>query len=212
MLDTATMNSYAKRFDAIRGLEKQDLVAPQQAGSVAFSDLGRHAFFEFSGKIYKIEDINRYQETSDDFKSPKGYFIFEMTCLCIDTGETVYFEWEIDDELEISMAQERVSFRSLTDEAGEAIDEDDLDQIADGRDAVVFGGEKFWYEDDWASIYERGARSENVYMYEFENEGGTKFLTIEEWQSSGREEYRIYTSIPVAPGSIRVISKGDLQR
>ncbi len=45
-------------------------------------------------------------------------------------------------------------------------------------------------------------------MYEFENEAGSLFLTIEEWQGSSREEYRIYTSVPVNPDSITLISKG----
>ncbi len=71
-------------------------------------------------------------------------------------------------------------------------------------------GEKFWYEDDWASVYYRGNKEEKVYMYEFENEAHTKFLTIEEWQGSGKDEYQIYTSTPVDPNSIRIISKGDL--
>ncbi|MCP4024349.1 MAG: DUF4178 domain-containing protein, partial [Desulfobacteraceae bacterium] len=131
------------------------------------------------------------------------------TCLCLETGETFNFEWEYDDELEIAMTLERLSFRNLKDEAGENIDEDDLDQIADDKDAVVFNQEKFWYEDDWAAIYLRGTKEEKVYMYEFENEGALKFLTIEEWDSgSGKESYQIYTSLPVEPGNIRVLSKG----
>ena len=46
-------------------------------------------------------------------------------------------------------------------------------------------------------------------MYEFENENHTRFLTIEEWSGSGREEYQIYTSSPVDPDMIGLISKGD---
>ena len=108
------------------------------------------------------------------------------------------------------MTLERFSFRNLKDDAGESIDEDDLDQIADDKDVVVINGEKFWYDDDWASVYYRGTKQEKVYMYEFENEVQTKFLTIEEWSGSGKDEYQIYTSSPVNPDSINIISKGDL--
>jgi len=47
-------------------------------------------------------------------------------------------------------------------------------------------------------------------MYEFENEGGTLFLTIEEWSNDGREEYRMYTSSPVDPKDMTLISKGEV--
>lgn len=210
MLDTATQKSFRERFNAIRTLEKKTLVTPQEKTALTIKDAGNHSFFDYLGKTYYIKSLNRYEETSDDFKTKKGYFITELGCLCLETGESFNFEWEFDDELEVSMTTERLSFRELKDDAGESIDEDDLDQIADDRDVIVIKGEKFWYEDDWASVYYRGDREENVYMYEFENETHSTFLTIEEWSGSGKDEYQIYTSTPVDPDNIRIISKGDL--
>ncbi len=210
MLDIATQKSFTQRFTAIRKLKKEQLVSDTQKISFTLKDVGQNSFFEYLGKTWFIKDFNKYEETSDDFKSKKGYFIYELTCLCLETGKTANFEWEFDDELEISMTLERLSFRNLKDDAGEAIDEDDLDQIADDKDVIVINGEKFWYEDDWASIYYRGSREEKVYMYEFENENHTKYLTIEEWSGSGKDEYQIYTSSPIDPDSISIISKGDI--
>lgn len=209
MLDAATQKSYQERVTAIRTLKKEALVSRQDTAGLGIKDAGSLAFFDYLGKTYFVKEVNKYEETSDDFKTKKGYFIHELTCLCLETGQTVNFEWEFDDELEVSMTLERLSFRNLKDDTGEAIDEDDLDQIADDKDVIVINGEKFWYEDDWASVYYRGGRQEPVYMYEFENESQTRFLTIEEWSGSGRDEYQIYTSIPVEPGSITLISKGD---
>jgi len=209
MLDAAEQKSFKHRFAAIRTLEKDALLDHDQTFKLTLKDAGANAFFEYQGQTYMIQEKNCYEETSDDFRTPKGYFIFELPCLCLDTGETVHFEWEYDDELEISITRDRFSFRNLTDEKGEKIDEDDLDQIAEDKDAIVVNGESFWYEDDWASIFSREGRQEKVYMYEFENDGGTKFLTIEGWQGTGRDEYRIYTSQPVSPGSISILSKGD---
>ncbi len=210
MLDIATQKSFQERLTAIRTLKKEQVVPGQEKALLSIKDIGNHSFFEYLGNTYFVKSLNKYEETSDDFKSKKGYFIYELTCLCLVTGQTIHFEWEFDDELEVSMTIERFSFRSLKDDAGESIDEDDLDQIADDKDVIVIYGEKFWYEDDWASVYYRGSKEEKVYMYEFENESHTKFLTIEEWSGSGKDEYQIYTSSPVNPDSINIISKGEL--
>ncbi|MBU1340718.1 MAG: DUF4178 domain-containing protein [Proteobacteria bacterium] len=210
MLDIATQKSFQERLSAIRSLKKDHLVSGQKKSLLGIKDAGKTAFFEYLGNTYFVKDLNQYEETSDDFKNKKGYFIHELTCLCLETGQSVNFEWEFDDELEVSMTLERLLFRNLKDDQGEPIDEDDLDQIADDKDVILINGEKFWYEDDWASLYYRGGKEEKVYMYEFENESHTKFLTIEEWSGSGREAYQIYTSSPVDPNSISLISKGEL--
>ncbi len=209
MLDTATRQSFQQRFSLIRGLEKEDL-APA-GNTFTLQDAGEGAFFELDNQTYVVREISRYEETSEDFKTPQGYYIYELTCFNLDTGETTHFEWEYDDELEIAMTLERFSFRHLTDDAGEAVDEDDLDQIAEDKDSVVLKNETFWYEDDWAAVYQRGSKTEKVYFYEFENQSHTRFLTIEEWQGSSRDEYRIYTSVPVNPAQIRMVSKGGRQ-
>jgi len=210
MLDTATMKSYQERFACIRKLDPDHLVGESESNTLSMMDLKAGSFFTYFSKTYYVKELSKYQECSDDFKKKKEYFIHELTCLCLESGEAVNFEWEYDDALEISQTDERIAFRNLKDDEGQNIDEDDLDQIADDKDAVVFGQEKFWYEDDWASIYLRGNKEENVYMYEFENEGGSKFLSIEEWDSgSGKESYQIYTSLPVEPGNISVLSKGE---
>jgi hypothetical protein len=210
MLDIATQKSFQERFSTIRTLEKEHLVPEQENVQLSIEDAGRHSFFGYLGNTYFVKDLHKYEETSEDYKSKKGYFIHELTCLCLETGQAVNLEWECDDALEASMTLERLAFRHLKDDEGAAIDEDDLDQIADDKDVIVIKGEKFWYADDWASVYYRGDREEKVYMYEFENESHTKFLTIEEWSGSGRDEYQIYTSSPVDPNSISIVSKGDL--
>lgn len=209
MLDIATQKSFHERFNAIRTLKKDHLVSGQERVSLTVKDVKKYSFFEYLGSTYFIKDLNKYEETSEDFKHKKGYFITELTCLCLESGQTHHFEWEFDDELEVAITLERFSFRDLKDDEGQPIDEDDLDQIADDKDCIVINSEKFWYEDDWASIYYQGSKEEKVYMYEFENEDHTQFLTIEEWSGSGKDEYQIYTSSPVDPNSISIISKGD---
>ncbi len=207
MLDIVTQKSFHERFATIRTLNKKQLVSEAQKNTLTLQEAVSGSFFEYLGKTYFIRDICRYEETSDDFKDKKGYFIHEVTTLCIETGEIINFEWEYDDELEISVTIDRISFRNLKDDTGESIDKDDLDQIAEDKDVIVLNREKFWYDDDWASIYYRGSREEKVHMYEFENENQTRFLTIEEWSGSGKDEYQIYISSPVDSGSITIIGK-----
>jgi len=210
MLDTATQKSFQERFSATRALLKHDLVSGPDKSALTIKNAGKKSCFEYLGKTYVVKDLSRYEETSDDFKKKQGYFITELACFCLETGETVYFEWEFDDSLEVCMTLDRFTFRNLKDDEGGPIDEDDLDEIADTRDRVVINGESFFYEDDWASIYSRDGKEERVYMYEFENETGTLFLTIEEWSGEGREEYQIYTSSPVDPKDITLITKGEV--
>ena len=208
MIDIAIQKSFQERLNAIRSLEQTDLIPRAEASGLTLKNAGESALFEYLGDTYVIRAIHSYEEASDDFKTLKGYFTHELTCLNLTTGATVNFEWEEDDELEVSMTLDRLSFRDLTDERGEAVDEDDLDQIADDRDVVIARSEKFWYEDDWAAVYHRNDRREQVYLYEFKNESQTRFLTIEEWSGSGRDEYRIYTSVPVDPAAVTLISRG----
>ncbi|HKK00349.1 MAG TPA: DUF4178 domain-containing protein [Desulfotignum sp.] len=209
MLDAAAHKSFQERFATIRTLKKSCLVPPKDALALSIRDAGPHWFFDYMGSTFFVKDLARYEETSDDFKNKTGDSIYELTCLNLDTGRTVNFEWEYDDALEVAMTLDRLSFRDLTDDAGAPVDGDDLDQIADDSDAILLNNEKFWYEDDWAALYYRGEKAEKVYMYEFENEDHTRFITIEEWSGSGREEYRIYTSCPVEPDQIQIIARGE---
>lgn len=210
MLDTAKQKSIQERFAAIRSLSKHDLVTEIERSTLNIKQAGKGSFFEYLGKTYMTKDLSRYEETSDDYKRKAGYVVTELTCLCLETGETVYFEWEFDDELEVAMTLDRLSFKHLTDDDGNPIDEDDLDEIAETRDTVVAKKETFFFEDDYAAVYERGGKEEPLYLYEFENESGTLFLTIEEWSGNGREDYQIYLSSPVEPSHITLITKQEV--
>lgn len=208
MLDITAQKSFQERFTAIRTLEKEHLVSRDDQMTLTLKDAGIHAFFEYRNHTYFVKELNQYQETSENFKQKLDYVVHELTCLNLNSGKNLFFEWEFDDELEISLTLDRFSFKDLADDQGARIDEDDLEQIADDKDVIVLNREKFWYEDDWTSVYSRGDKEENVVMYEFENESGSKFLTIEAWSGAGKDAYQIYTSIPVDPSSISLISKG----
>ena len=116
MLDPSAQKSFQERFTAVRTLDREDLLSDRERTRMTIKDTGTNAFFELSGSTYCVREINTYEETSDDFKSKKGYFVYELTCLCIESGKTIHFEWEYDDELEVAMTLDRYAFRQLRKE------------------------------------------------------------------------------------------------
>ena len=209
MLDPATSKSFEERFDAIRSWKTEDIVSEKEKNTLTIMDIKENAFFVFNKKTYFVKQVCPYQEASEDFTKKLDYTITELNCLCLETGDNVNFEWEYDDELEVGYTLERLTFKGLTDEEGKPVDADDLDQIVDDSDLIMFDKEKFWYEDDWPALYICKGKEENVYMYEFENESHSKFITIEEWGAKKtRQEYQIFLSEPANPKNITVLTRG----
>jgi hypothetical protein len=208
MINTADKKSFDQRFLLVRTLDKKRLVSEEEQLELTIMDAEQGGFFTCFGDTYYVKEKNRYQEMSEDFSTPQDYTVTELTCMCLETGHTGHFEWEYDDELEVSITLDQTNFKRLTDEEGQSVDEDDLDQIVADEDTIVYAGEKFHYDDDWAALYKRGGKEEQVFMYEFENESATLSITIEEWTGSKKDDYRIYISKPLVPGEITIMSKG----
>ncbi len=213
MLNPGEQKSFEERFSLIRTLEKDGLIREKDALGMTLQEADTGDFFTCSGQTFFVRENSTYQETSEDHSHMLEYQVHELSCLCLETGETVYFEWEYDDELTIIRTMERISFRELTDDAGERIDAGDLDQIVEDEDVILYQGKKFWYEDDWAAIYQRNGKKEPVYFYEFQQEKTPLYLTIEHWSGPSshersRKDYQIFISQPVASGEITMISKG----
>lgn len=209
MFDPSILDSFQYRVERIRKIRPEDLVLEKNRGRLTVMDVKPNGFFELEGRHYSVSEICTYEETSEDYARKLDYTVTEMVCLEMETGKTVHVEFEFDDELEVTVSMERISFSDLADEAGEAVDSDDLDQIVGDQDLLVFGSEKFWYEDDWAAVYNCREKAEKVMMYEFENESGTKYLTVEEWEPDTKKpEYRIFLSRPVSLSKIRIITRG----
>lgn len=208
MINTADKKSFDQRFSLIRKLDKTLLTSEAEQVNLTLMDAGEGTFFTLFGDTYYVMEKSRYEEMSEDFKIPQDYAVTELTCLCLETGHTGHFEWEYDDELEVSITLDQTNFRRITDEEGQSVDEDDLDQIVNDEDAIVYAGEKFRYDDDWAALYRRqSGKTEEVYMYEFKNESSTLSITIEEWTGSSRDDYRIYISKQIRPEEISILCR-----
>ena len=85
MLDTAAQHAFQERLSTIRTLDKQSLLDPRERTRLTVQDAGLSAFFEYQGQTYVVRDISPYEETSEHFKPPQGFFIYVLTCLCLDT-------------------------------------------------------------------------------------------------------------------------------
>ena len=208
MINPADKKSFDQRFFLIRTLDRDRLVSESEQTDLTIMDTEKGSFFSLFEDTYYVKEKNQYQEMSEDFSRSLDYTVTELTCLCMETGHIGHIEWEYDDELEVSITLDQTNFKRLTDDEGQPIDEDDLGQIVEDEDTIVYAGETFHYDDDWAAVYTREGKEERVYLYEFINEPGTLTITIEEWTGDGKDEYKIYIAKKVIPGEVTILSRG----
>jgi hypothetical protein len=208
MIDTAAKKSFDQRFSLIRSLNKPRLIPESDQAALTLMDAKKGCFFTCFDDTYYVKEKNRYQEMSEDFATRRDHFTTELNCLCLETGHQGNFEWTFKDALEITITLERTSFKYIKNEQGHPVEEEDLDQIAKDKDAIVYAGEKFGYKNNWAALYQRNGKEEKLLMYEFKNDGGSLSLKIEVWTGKDREECKIFLSKSVEPLQITIMSKG----
>lgn len=208
MISVSEQKSFDQRFSLIRTMAPDKVLSQEEQTRLTIMDAGVGDCFTCFDSTYFVQEVNTYQEASEDYSTLKDYFVTELTCLCLETGAVGHFEWEIDDELAVCIILDQTKFKRLTDDEGQPIDEDDLEQIVADEDSIVYAGETFDYDDDWAAVYRRNGKEEQVYMYEFINDRSSLFITIEKWQDGDKEEYRIYISRPVNPAEMTLIIRG----
>ncbi|HEX7049796.1 MAG TPA: DUF4178 domain-containing protein [Longimicrobiales bacterium] len=196
------------QFAAIRQLDVGRLIAPAERWRHTIKDLGPGAYFRLDNRTYRVEESNSYRETSEDHtRVYEDEAWTELRIFCLESGETRYLEWEEDDAVEASITVRALEFRDVRDDAGAAVDEDDLDTIVEEEDSLFLDGREFVYDDDYAAVFERAGKSEFAYFYDFVSADGD-WLTIEEWTDPaqpGREEYTLWLSRSVAPDAIEVL-------
>lgn len=206
-LGASFKRNYSRRLERLRTLKANRLVPQNRRYSFSIKDVKAGGFLKFEGMTYKVESISVYRETDEDFVKELDYVFYELKLFCLETGEIFNMEWEEDDEVEASLTIKKLRFTDLSDDAGESIDEDDLDQISEDEDSVFFNGTEFYYDDDYACFYYRdgGDKKDKVYFYEFVADDETS-VCIEEWISNNKESYEIYYSRKINPDEIEVLA------
>lgn len=209
-LDNALKRSYSKKFDAIRRLVPEMLIPEDDRWKTPLQDLNVGGFLRYQDKTCIVERAGKYFEFSEDFKKKKKYNWTELRLFCIETGETINIEWEIDDDIEISVTLKEIKFRDLKDDEGADIDEDDLDEICEKGWEIFYKGKRFKYDDDYAAKYYRGFSKESdekLYVYEF-LANNKEMISIEEWDSgSGDESYEIFVSRSASEDEFELLAK-----
>jgi len=210
-LNAAIRRSFSQRFDTIRQLSAKMLVPEEDRWKLSIKALVVGGFLRFEDKTWTVQRAGNYFEFSDNFKQKKKYNWNEIRLFCIETGETKNIEWEIDDEIEITITTHELDFRALRDDEGEEIDEDDLDEMSDKQWSIFFQDKEFRYDDDYAAKYYRDfviEDGEKVYLYDFKSDDN-RIITIEEWDSgSGKESYEIYISRIASADEFEILAKG----
>lgn len=210
-MDAALRRKFDAQFAAARSLDPDMVIPVNERYKFTVEDAGKGDFIRYDGKTWLVQEMGVYKESNEKFTKTSGDPWTELKLLCLETGEAANIEWEKDDELEVHFTVKEIRFKDLTDDEKGAIDEDDLDDLAEEEDSIFFEGAEYEYDDDYPALYFRSgseSNKEKVYFYEFLSKAGTG-ITIEEWDSgSGREEYNLYLSRKVDPESFELTVRG----
>ncbi len=196
-----------EQFDAVRRMPPP--LPPDERHRHVVSDVAEGGYLRFEGHTYLAREVSRYAGL-DGSTGRESWEWFELKLFRLEDSETIYMEWEEDDELEIYLATDKLAFRDLEDDEGEPIDETDLDRIVAGSRVIVCDGTAFDYRNDYPARFYRGGkkgRPQDAYFYDFATPGGER-LTVEEWTTGGRESYEIYLSRELSPRAVEVLSTG----
>lgn len=214
LLTVQQKRQFDQQFERIRSLDPTSVVPESERHRLTIKDVKFGGVLKMDERHFMVTSIGRYTEMTDEsYSKATAWQWFELKLFCLETAEIKFLEWEEDDEIEISTTIEKVDFQNLKDDMDDAIDEDDLEEIVDKRESILYGGTTYAYSNDYPVTFQRDvndSKSEklNVYFYSFKaNE--TEQLTIEEWQLGGdKYSYDVFISRAVDPNSIEVLVKG----
>lgn len=128
-----------------------------------------------------------------------GYEWFELEG---DNGSnTVWLSVEKDDELEVTLAVKKSKLRVL------GVSTKDLEEMENNNEGEIeYEDETFYYESSGeADFFKDGDMNnpEAFYYWEFENENGSRFISVEEWEDG---DVDVTISLPVKQSQISVFS------
>jgi hypothetical protein len=209
-MDFAYLKNVQERLDAIRTLTRKARIPAADKFRFSIKDVKPAGFIRLHGEVCFVMQGGRYDEWNEAYTKKQDYAVHEYRLLNMRTGGLLLLEWDEADQVVSACASEKkLKWSELADEAGEAIDEDDLEEIGSG-DGITYNGKIFWYDDDWAAKYiQAGKRkAENAWVYEFEADDGD-MLTIEEWSGGEKaDDYEIWYCKPIDPNGVEIISTG----
>ena len=185
-----------RQFDAVRSMPPPIEASARYRHGI--EDLKPGGYFRLRGIVYNVEAVSEYREKKERW--------YELECLSIQRGETVYFEWERDDEVEISLNGAQISLVDLD------VTPDQVEEMSNReRGSIEYRSQTFHYDDDYGATYHRDGQtdSEKVYFYDFETQDEKWCLSVEEWGSEqDGYEYQAYVSESVSADEVEVLVVG----
>lgn len=216
MLDQTERTGYDARFAALWSVDPVAVIPPSNRHAVSVTAMKPGGMLRIGSEVFVVTKTATTTETDDKFKKTKDYIVTELVLFSLQTGETRYLEWVVDDGVEITLTERKLSQKEisqrLTYDDGEIVDVDDMDEIVEKKWELVFQGKTYDYDDDWPALYQSSdGRKSMVYSYEF-GDAKTGWLTVEAWSADGKEsgmwDYEVYLSRDLAPSQIEVIVTG----
>lgn len=215
MLSTTERMAFDARFAALAAVDQHSVIAEGDRHAHSIKDVGAGGVIRVSGETFVVKSTATYTETNDSYKKPKkgAYQVTELVLFSLKTGNTRYIEWVVDDELEVSFTDRKLSTsemnRYLQDDEGQPFDiDEDIDEACENKWAVMFKSKTYDFDSWWSFIYQASdGRSEKGCMYEF----GSKelgWLTVEGWDDKGKWDYEGYLSADISPSIVEVIVVG----
>lgn len=202
---------------AVRGIDRSKLVRPESARhNPDLAEITAGAVVALEGKTCVVKSVSRYDETSWNFRKDEKYAVYEWELFCLETGETLWFEWERDDTVVAFL-----SMKKLSDDPKEYgasdwksfLNDDRLDSSLKIRS----GGKTYSYDDEssWAARYYRDGTGEGTpaRFYEFEAATG-ECLTIETWGRKGEKgiggetDVEVWLSREIPPSAVTIVATG----
>jgi hypothetical protein len=211
MLDTGERQRFDLRLAEIRKIKPADIISPGSRAQSSIKDVGLGGVIRLDRKTFRVVATSTYRETDDSFRREKQYLVTELTLFCLETGETHFIEWAIDDTLEICFTTRELSAKELCYDNKERVSLDDIDEMAEEEEILVLDGATYNYDDDWSAKWRASdGRSSCVFMVDFKSNRG--WITIESWSDDGSEDgdwdYQAFHSVDIAPTSIEVVAPG----
>jgi hypothetical protein len=203
------------RLAAIRRLSP--LPAEEQA-ALDITHIKKGGFLDFQNETWEVQKIFRYLEVKwKNFSLRKNdYWITELELFSLNTGNRLYIEWEIDDELEIFKTDTLVKLRDIRFN-NQYLKIADLEKISEDEEGTInYKGQNYHYSDDdsWAAKFfvadidqnTNKSTGTNLKIYEFESQNGT-YLSIEAWHEDddSKPEREAFISNQIEPKALHIL-------
>ena len=205
------MLDYKARLDAIRGLNPAPML---QREKLNIRDVKKGGYLELNNQTWKVVNVFLYLDVkwANFSRRNKDYWVTELELFSLETGESTFVEWEIDDQLEICQTEKLVKMKDISFN-GKALSHSDLEFIAEEEEGeVTVDGVTYIYidEDSWAGLFFK-ARGEKEGIpfrsYEFESEDN-KYLSVEAWHedvNDDKPEREAFISHSIKPAEISIL-------